>query len=203
MKIFCIGRNYKAHAKELGNDVPTKPVVFMKPPTALTTDERHYYIPTWTDDLHHEVELVVKIKKNGKTIHPKFVNDYYDLIGLGIDFTARDIQSICKENSHPWEIAKAFDNSALISNTFVSYDDFISGGSTFSLSKNDEVIQKGNTDMMIFSIDEIIIYISNYFTLQKGDLIYTGTPAGVSKLSPNDHLKGFINGQEMFNLNIK
>lgn len=203
MKIFCIGRNYRAHAEELGNAVPTAPVVFMKPPTALVTDERPYYIPDWTSNLHYEVELVVKIKKNGKAIHPKFVKDYYDQIGLGIDFTARDIQQGCKKRSHPWEIAKAFDKSALIGKQFVSYKSFVEAGSTFRLELNDESVQAADTSLMLFSIDEIIVYISQFFTLQKGDLIYTGTPKGVGKIKSGDNLKGYLNEALHFDLIIK
>lgn len=203
MKIFCIGRNYKAHAEEMGSNVPTTPVVFMKPSTALTSDERPFYIPTWTENLHHEVELVYKITKNGKTINPKFAKDYYDAVGLGIDFTARDIQADCKAKGLPWELAKGFDNSALLGNEFISIEDFEAGGASFSLLKNGETIQEADTSKMIFSIEEIIVYISQYFTLQKGDLIYTGTPKGVSKLEPNDKLIGKINGNVMFSLEVK
>jgi len=203
MKIFCIGRNYKAHAEELGNAVPTSPIVFMKPGTALVTDQRPYYIPDWTDDLHYEVELVIKVKKKGKSIHPDYVKDYYDSIGLGIDFTARDIQRRCKEKGHPWELAKAFDNSALIGNSWMSIDEFEHGGASFDLIKNGEIVQSSTPSLMLFSIDELLVYISRYFTLQIGDLIYTGTPQGVGKIESGDHLVGSINNVEMFNLGIK
>ena len=203
MKIFCIGRNYKAHAEELGNAVPTSPIVFMKPGTALVTDQRPYYIPDWTDDLHYEVELVIKVKKKGKSIHPDYVKDYYDSIGLGIDFTARDIQRRCKEKGHPWELAKAFDNSALVGNSWMSIDEFEHGGARFDLIKNGEIVQSSTPSLMLFSIDELLVYISRYFTLQIGDLIYTGTPQGVGKIESGDHLVGSINNVEMFNLGIK
>ncbi len=203
MKIFCVGRNYKAHAAEMGSDVPTKPVIFMKPPTALTSDEKPYYIPTWTNDLQHEVEIVVKIKKNGKSVHPDFASDYYDSIGLGIDFTARDLQADCKENRLPWEISKAFDNSALLSKEFIPLSNFIEEGSAFRIEKNGEIAQQADTSMMVFTINELIVYISQYFTLQKGDLIYTGTPKGVSKILPGHKYEGFINNHKMFSLEVK
>ncbi len=203
MKIFCIGRNYKAHAEELGNAVPTRPIIFMKPGTALVSDQRPYYIPDWTQDLHYEVELVVKIKKKGKSIHPRFVKDYYDSIGLGIDFTARDIQSQCKAKGHPWELAKSFDNSALISDSWMSMEEFVEGGSRFQLIRNGDIVQSSTPDLMIFSIDEILVYISQYFTLQIGDLIYTGTPQGVGQIVSGDNLIGSINDNEVFNLSVK
>ena len=187
----------------MGTSVPTKPMIFMKPATAITSDEKPYYIPTWTEDLQHEVELVVKIKKNGKSIHPDFANDYYDSVGLGIDFTARDIQAKCKAKGHPWEISKSFDHSALLSKEFIPYETFISEGSKFRIEKNREIAQQGDTSLMVFTINELIVYISQYFTLQKGDLIYTGTPSGVSKILPNHKYEGFINNQKMFTLKVK
>lgn len=202
MKIFCVGRNYSEHAIELGNAIPSKPLIFMKPSTALTTDDKPFFIPEWSNDLHYEVELVVKIKKNGKSIHPDFHQDYFDEVCLGIDFTARDIQQECKENGHPWEIAKAFDNSALISD-FISYDTFINEGGSFTLEQNDTIVQVGNINQMIFDLKALLVYISKHFTLQMGDLIFTGTPAGVGKLESGDILKGNLNGVNVFNCHIK
>jgi len=203
MKIFCIGRNYKAHAEELGNTLPTSPIIFMKPSTALVTDKRQYYLPDWTEDLHYEVELVVKIKKKGKSIHPDYVKDYYDSIGLGIDFTARDIQQKCKENGHPWELAKSFDKSALIGSHWISVEEFKAGGSAFGLHKNGKEVQSSTSESMIFSINEILVYLSRFFTLHIGDLIYTGTPEGVGKIASGDILVGNINSIEIFNLAVK
>lgn len=202
MKIFCVGRNYSEHAIELGNAIPSKPLIFMKPSTALMTDDKPFFIPEWSNDLHYEVELVVKIKKNGKSIHPDFHQDYFDEVCLGIDFTARDIQQECKENGHPWEIAKAFDNSALISD-FISYDTFINEGGSFTLEQNDTIVQVGNINQMIFDLKALLVYISKHFTLQMGDLIFTGTPAGVGKLESGDILKGNLNGVNVFNCHIK
>lgn len=203
MKIFCIGRNYKAHAEELGNSVPDNPIVFMKPGTALVNDSRPYYLPDWTDELHYEVELVVKIKKKGRSIHPDYVKDYYDSIGLGIDFTARDVQRLCKEKGHPWELAKSFDKSALVGNSWMTIDEFDSNGSSFNLLQNGKEVQASTSDLMMFSIDEILVYISRYFTLHLGDLIFTGTPKGVGKIESGDNLVGNINNKEIFNLTIK
>jgi len=174
MKIFCIGRNYAKHAKELGNKVPTKPLVFMKPPTAALRDDKAFYYPEFTENLHYEVEVILKICKNGKYIQPAFANDYYQEIGLGIDFTARDVQARCKEKGHPWEIAKGFDHSAVIGN-FISKEEFEMDNISFSLLKNGDTVQSGNTKDLIFDFNTLICYISKIFTLQKGDYIFTGT----------------------------
>ena len=204
MKIFCIGRNYVDHAKELGNEVPDNPVIFMKPPTALIKGNKSFYYPEFTNDLHYEGELVVKINKNGKSIQSKFAKNYYNEISLGFDLTARDIQTKQKEKGLPWEIAKGFDGSAPIGE-FIELDTARndSGEIEFQITKNDEIVQLGNTALMIYSIDVIIEYLSKFFTLQKGDLIFTGTPKGVGALQIGDHLSGVIAGKELINLKIK
>ncbi len=202
MKIFCVGRNYVAHANELGNAVPQQPIIFMKPSTALTTDKQPFFIPKWTENLHYEAELVLKVKKNGKAIHPDFYRDYFDEVCLGIDFTARDIQTRCKEKSHPWELAKAFDQSALISE-MIPFDTFLAEGGRFSLERNDQVVQQGHINLMIFNIQDILVFISQYFTLQMGDLIFTGTPAGVGQVLSGDILKGRLNNQHVFSCRVK
>lgn len=201
MKIFCIGRNYVAHAKELNNDVPSSPMVFMKPSTALLQDNKPFYYPSFSNDIHYEVELVLKIKKHGKHIEKQFAHLYYDQIGLGIDFTARDIQSELKKKGHPWEIAKSFDSSAVIS-TFQSIEE-LPKEIPFTLQKNGELVQDGNSNRMIFDFDTIISYISKRFTLQIGDLIYTGTPAGVGPIQIGDRLEGFIAEKSVFHVEIK
>jgi len=191
MKIICIGRNYADHAKELNNPVPTDPVVFMKPPTALLLDGRPFYYPEFTSDLHYELELVVKIGKNGRHIQPEHAESYIEEIGLGIDFTARDIQDRCKKNGHPWEIAKAFDHSAVLG-SFVSSKDLDLKSIDFELEKNKEIVQRGNSRDMIFSFSDIIVYVSKFFRLQMGDYIFTGTPAGVGSVMIGDFLEGFL-----------
>jgi 2-keto-4-pentenoate hydratase/2-oxohepta-3-ene-1,7-dioic acid hydratase in catechol pathway len=201
MKIFCIGRNYAAHAAELNNEIPTEPIIFMKPPTALLLNNDPFYHPSFSEDIHYEVEVVLKIKKNGKAVQKKFASDYYDEIGLGIDFTARDLQSKLKEKGHPWEKAKAFDNSAVLSN-FVSKST-LGNPICFSLSKNGKTVQSGDTSLLLFPFDDLIVHISKYFTLQKGDLIYTGTPAGVGKINIGDELQGYLDDKEMFYCKIK
>jgi len=189
MKIICIGRNYVDHAKELNNPVPSRPVVFMKPPSALLIGNRPFYYPAFTKDLHHELEVVLKIGKNGRHVQPEFAADYFGEIALGIDFTARDLQSELKKKGHPWEIAKGFDHSAVISE-FISIDRVNRSAIEFQLKKNGEVVQKGNTKDLIFSFEDIIVYVSQYFKLQMGDLIYTGTPAGVGPVQIGDKLEG-------------
>lgn len=201
MKIICIGRNYADHAKEMNSPVPKEPIFFMKPDTAIHR-ETNYYLPDFTKDLHHEIEIVVKINKVGKNIQPEFAANYYNEIGLGIDFTARDIQKICKEQGLPWEKAKAFDNSAVISNTFIDKSNLDLNNINFSLTINDNVVQNGNTSQMIFHIDQIIAHISKYVTLKVGDLIYTGTPDGVGSVKIGDKLTGFIESQKLFELNV-
>jgi 2-keto-4-pentenoate hydratase/2-oxohepta-3-ene-1,7-dioic acid hydratase in catechol pathway len=190
MKIICIGRNYGAHAKELQNAVPEEPIVFMKPPTALLVNNKPLYYPSFTDDLHYEVEVIIKIGKNGKQIEPQFAKEYIAEIGLGIDFTARDIQAKQKAKGLPWEIAKAFDHSAVLGD-FKTLDAFPDPQCfEFKLFKNDEVVQIGNTADCIFSFETLIVYVSKYFKLQMGDFIFTGTPAGVGPVVIGDQLEG-------------
>lgn len=203
MKILAIGRNYSEHAKELNNPVPTEPVVFMKPDTALLREGKAFYHPEFSNDIHYEVELVVKIGKEGKHISEKFAKNYIDSIGIGIDFTARDLQENCKQKGLPWEVAKAFDHSAPIGN-FININE-ISDIHTidFSLKKNDEIVQQGNSSQMLFNFEQIISYLSKRFTLKKGDLIFTGTPAGVGKINIGDKLEAFIGSESMLRLEIK
>jgi len=203
MKIFCVGRNYGEHARELGNTVPENPVVFMKPDTALLKNNEPFYLPDFSNDVHHEIELVIRINKVGKKIEEKFARNYFNEIGLGIDFTARDLQNNLKAKGLPWELAKAFDHSAPISTHFISIDKFIFENISFSLKKNGETVQKGNRKDMIFSFEKIIAFVSNYFTLKIGDLIYTGTPAGVGKVNIGDKLEGFIENEHMLTCEIK
>lgn len=203
MKIICIGRNYLDHAKELGNKIPTSPLFFLKPDTAIQPKGHPFFIPDFSNKIHFEVELVLKISKNGKNIDEKFANKYYDEIGIGIDFTARDIQEDCKKNGLPWEKAKGFDGSAQISNEFINKKSLKLEDIHFSLNLNNSLMQKGNSKNMIFSFDQIISYISKYYTLRAGDLIYTGTPSGVGKVEIGDSLICFINGREMLKVNIK
>lgn len=202
MKIFCVGRNYSEHAKELGNAVPENPVIFSKPDTAILKNGEPFYHPDFSNDIHHEVELVIKISKMGKKIQPKYARNYFTEIGLGIDFTARDTQTKLKEKGLPWELAKAFDGSAPLGN-FISVEGKELNNINFSLTKNGTLVQQGNTAQMIFPFDEIVSFVSQYFTLKVGDLIYTGTPAGVSKVSIGDKLEGFIENQLMLTCEVK
>lgn len=202
MKILCVGRNYTEHAKELGNAVPENPVIFSKPDTALLKNGEPFYHPDFSSDIHHEVELVIKISKMGKKIQPKFARNYFNEIGLGIDFTARDTQSKLKEKGLPWELAKAFDGSAPIGD-FINVEGLDLSNINFSLKKNGEVVQQGNTSQMIFPFEEIVSFVSQYFTLKVGDLIYTGTPAGVSKINIGDKLEGFVEDQPMLVCEVK
>ena len=203
MKIICIGRNYVDHISELKNERPSEPVIFMKPDTAILPKQFPFVIPEFSDDVHHEVELLVKINKVGKYIDAKFAHKYYSEIGLGIDFTARDLQNKLKEKGLPWEKAKAFDGSAVISD-FLSIKEFSSlENINFELRNNTQVVQRGNANQMLWKIDEIIAYVSQYFTLKKGDIIFTGTPSGVAKVSPNDFLEGFIEDKLMFKIQVK
>ena len=207
MKIICIGRNYAEHIRELNNEIPDEPVIFIKPDSALLRNNAPFFIPEFSNDVHYEVELVIKINKLGKHIPIQFARDYYSEIALGIDFTARDIQSKLKEKGLPWEKAKGFDHSAVISK-FIPVEQFgISQNDSikslnFSLQKNNVVVQQGNTDFMINNIDEIISHVSQYFTLKIGDYIFTGTPAGVGPVTPGDHLTGFIEETEMFSFQV-
>jgi 2-keto-4-pentenoate hydratase/2-oxohepta-3-ene-1,7-dioic acid hydratase in catechol pathway len=202
MKIICIGRNYAKHIEELANEKPTDPVVFLKPDSAILPKKNPFFIPPFSKDVHYEVEVLVKINKVGKYIDAKFAPSYYDEIGLGIDFTARDVQAACKEKGLPWEKAKAFDGSAVIG-AFYKKEDFDLNNVNFQLYKNNALVQDGNTDAMLWKIDELIAYVSQYFTLKKGDVIFTGTPAGVGKVIENDHLIGMIEGKEAFNIRVK
>jgi acylpyruvate hydrolase len=202
MKIFCVGRNYADHAKELNNDIPTEPLIFMKPATALLLDDKPFYHPDFSQNIHYELELVVKIKKNGRSIEPAFASTYYDELGLGIDFTARDLQDSLKSKGHPWELAKAFDHSAVLGG-FISKDNLDMADIRFELHKNGNVVQQGHTANLIFSVDHLICYISRYFTLQQGDLIFTGTPAGVGKVSIGDKLLGILEGQQLIHCEVK
>ncbi|MGN0003767.1 MAG: fumarylacetoacetate hydrolase family protein [Sphingobacterium composti] len=203
MKIIAIGRNYIDHAKELNNPVPESPVIFMKPDTAVLKDNKDFYYPEFSSDVHYECEVVYRICNEGKHVAKKFAHKYYDAIGLGIDFTARDIQSKHKEKGLPWELAKAFDHSAVISNLIPKEEFENLSDINFSLKKNEEIVQVGNTKDMIFDIDTLIVYISKFITLRKGDLIYTGTPAGVGPILIGDKLEGYIGEQLMFSTQIK
>lgn len=202
MKIICIGRNYAKHAAEMNAEIPQEPMFFMKPDTSLLKENQFYY-PDFTQDLHHEIEVVVKISKHGKHIAPEHAASYYEKIGLGIDFTARDIQKDCKAKGHPWEKAKAFDNAAFLGKQFIDKTELDLGNLSFSLKKNDHSIQEGNTADMLFSIDQLICEISKYVTLKQGDLIYTGTPDGVGPVQRGDKLEGYIGEKAIFKLDIK
>ncbi|MCB0642674.1 MAG: fumarylacetoacetate hydrolase family protein [Phaeodactylibacter sp.] len=195
MKIICIGRNYAEHAKELNNPVPGKPMIFMKPSSALLVNDKPLYYPEFTKDLHYELELVLRIGRNGRHVQPEFAHKYYEEVALGIDFTARDLQQECKDKGHPWEIAKGFDGSAALSN-FVSIDRLNRGAIEFELKKNGETVQHGNSKDLIFSFDAIIVYASQFFKLHQGDLIYTGTPAGVGPVQVGDVLEGFLHTKD-------
>jgi 2-keto-4-pentenoate hydratase/2-oxohepta-3-ene-1,7-dioic acid hydratase in catechol pathway len=203
MKIFCVGRNYAEHALELGNEVPDEPVIFMKPKSALLQPHTPFYYPEFTNELHYECELVLRICKNGKYINEKFANKYYDAVTAGIDFTARDIQNELKKNGLPWEKAKAWDNSAVIGKwmPLATYKD--KKNINFGLYKNKELVQQGNTKDMIHDFDQLVCHISNFFSINIGDLVFTGTPKGVGELVVGDELEGFIEDQSMFSLEIK
>ena len=202
MKIICIGRNYAEHAKELGNEIPENPVIFMKPDTAILKKGSDFYIPEFSDDVHYELEVVLKISKGGKYIQEDKASNHFDEIGLGIDFTARDLQSKLKEKGLPWELAKGFDGSAVVSE-FYKKSDFDMRNLSFSLMKNKEKVQDGNTSMMIFSPEKIIAFVSQYFTLKTGDLIFTGTPQGVGKVEENDILQAFLEDEKVLDLRIQ
>lgn len=202
MKIICIGRNYAKHIKELENERPESPVVFLKPDSAILPKNHPFFIPPFSNDVHYEVEVLIKINKVGKHIAARFADKYYDEVGLGIDFTARDVQAHCKEKGLPWEEAKAFDGSAVIGQFFPK-EEFDLENLSFQLLKNNKVVQNGNTKAMLWKIDELIGYVSQYFTLKKGDLIFTGTPAGVGKVSENDELTGIMEGKKSFQIKVK
>lgn len=203
MKIICIGRNYTNHIEELKNERPTEPVIFMKPDSAVLLKQYPFVIPEFSEDIHHEIEIVVKINKVGKYIESKFAHKYYDEISVGIDFTARDLQTKLKEKGLPWEKAKAFDGSAVIGDflpktLFSSLENI-----TFELTNNAKTVQKGNTSLMLWKIDDLISYVSQYFTLKIGDIIFTGTPAGVAAVKPNDVLEGFLEDRKLFRIQVK
>ncbi|MBN8641331.1 MAG: fumarylacetoacetate hydrolase family protein [Flavobacteriales bacterium] len=203
MKIICIGRNYVKHIEELQNEKPTEPVVFLKPDSAILLKQHPFVIPEFSEDIHHEVEVLVKINKVGKYIQPKFAHNYYDEIGLGIDFTARDLQAKLKEKGLPWEKAKAFDGSAVIGD-FLPKKLFSSlENVNFELKNNGNTVQKGNTNCMLWKIDELIAHVSQYFTLKIGDIIFTGTPEGVARVNPNDVLEGYIENKLLLKIQVK
>lgn len=203
MKLICIGRNYSNHIAELQNEKPTEPVVFLKPDTAILLKKQPFFVPDFSKNVQHEVEVLVKINRVGKYIASEFAHKYYDQIGLGIDFTARDLQQTLKQKGLPWEKAKAFDGSAVVGK-WVSKRQFENlNDISFRLKKNDTVVQSGNTKDMLWNIDAIISYVSRFFTLKIGDIIFTGTPSGVGPVQPNDGLKGFIENEEFFNIKVK
>jgi 2-keto-4-pentenoate hydratase/2-oxohepta-3-ene-1,7-dioic acid hydratase in catechol pathway len=204
MKIICIGRNYSEHIRELNNEIPDEPVIFMKPDSALLRNNEPFYIPDFSQDVHYECELIIKITRLGKNIESRFANRYFDEIGLGIDFTARDLQNKLKDKGLPWEKAKAFDRSAVISSEFIAKEKLPDlGAIKFQLKKNGDIVQSGDSSYMLFPIDEIISQVSKYFTLKIGDLIYTGTPAGVGPVAIGDRLKGFLEGKKLFDFEVK
>jgi 2-keto-4-pentenoate hydratase/2-oxohepta-3-ene-1,7-dioic acid hydratase in catechol pathway len=203
MKIICIGRNYVNHIEELKNERPEEPVVFTKPDSAILLKQHPFVIPEFSEDIHHEIELIVKISKVGKYIEPKFAHKYYEEISVGIDFTARDLQEKLKQKGLPWEKAKAFDGSAVIGD-FLPKTHFSSlENLTFELTNNGQSVQKGCSSHMLWSIDELIACVSQFFTLKIGDIIFTGTPAGVAAVQPNDVLEGFLEGQQLFRIQVK
>lgn len=204
MKIICVGRNYADHIAELKNEKPTDPVLFLKPETAILIKNQPFFIPDFTNEVHHEVELVVRINRLGKNIRPEFAHKYYNQISLGIDFTARDLQSELKGKGLPWEKAKSFDGSAAVGK-FISFDPKNTDiqNIDFSFRKNGEIVQSGNTSEMIHKVDDLISYISKYFTLKIGDLIFTGTPSGVSKVNPGDKLEAFLQKEQLLLVNVK
>ena len=203
MKIICVGRNYTDHIKELENNKPKDPVLFLKPDSSIILNNKPFFIPDFSQNIHYELELIIKISRLGKHIQEKFSHKYYDFIGLGIDFTARDLQTNLKSKGLPWEKSKAFDGSCFISK-WINKSDFNDiNNLNFNLDKNGKTVQKTNSKLMLWKIDELISYISTFFTLKIGDVIFTGTPAGVGKVSIGDTLEGFIEGNKIFNLNIK
>lgn len=204
MKIICIGRNYIDHAKELNNPVPSEPMFFLKPDSALLIKNKPFFYPDFSNEIHYEVELVVKISRLGKHIEERFAHRYYNEVGLGVDFTARDLQRQAKEKGHPWEIAKAFDQSAVLGRDFLPLADLGEiQNINFSLERNGEVVQDGNSKDMIFSVDKLVAYVSKFMTLKIGDIIYTGTPAGVGQVAIGDRLTGKINDVDMFDFLVK
>ena len=204
MKIICVGRNYTDHISELKNEKPEEPVLFQKPDTSILLKKQPFFIPDFSNDIHYEVEVLVKIKKIGKHIQEKFAHKYYDEIGLGIDFTARDLQNKLKEKGLPWEKSKAFDGAAVISDKWLQKEELPAVDAlNFRLEKNEAVVQSSSTAHMLWKIDELIAYISSYFTLKIGDIIFTGTPAGVGKVATDDRLTGYLEDQQMFSIKVK
>jgi 2-keto-4-pentenoate hydratase/2-oxohepta-3-ene-1,7-dioic acid hydratase in catechol pathway len=203
VKLICIGRNYPQHIQELGNNKPESPVIFIKPDTAILQKKQPFFVPHFSDQIHHEVEVLVKINRIGKHIQEKFAHKYYREIGLGIDFTARDLQQTLKSKGLPWEKAKGFDGSALIGEWFDKNEFASIDALDFELTKNGETVQSGNTSQMLWNIDALIAEISTFFTLKIGDIIFTGTPAGVGAVTPNDVLEGFLEGKNAFSVKIK
>lgn len=202
MKIICIGRNYAEHARELGNEIPENPVIFMKPDTAVLKKGSDFYIPEFSEDIHYELEVVLKISKGGKYIQEEKAGNHFEEIALGIDFTARDLQTKLKEKGLPWELAKGFDGSAVISD-FYKKEDYDLKNLQFYLLKNKEEVQNGNTSLMLFSPEKIIAFVSKYFTLKTGDLIFTGTPKGVGKVAENDILEAYLEDKKVLDLRIQ
>ena len=203
MKIICIGRNYAAHAAELGNEVPAEPVIFMKPSTALLTGRKPFFHPEFSNDIHYECELVLRVCRNGKAVEEQYAHRYYDQIGLGIDFTARDIQRACKEKGLPWEKAKAFDNSAVLGEMLPIEELASPRDIAFELDLDGQTVQRGRSSLMLFGFDRIIVEVSKYFRIQDGDLIFTGTPAGVGRVRPGHHLVGRLEGRQLLSCRIK
>jgi 2-keto-4-pentenoate hydratase/2-oxohepta-3-ene-1,7-dioic acid hydratase in catechol pathway len=203
MKIICIGRNYVDHIAELKNERPAEPVVFIKPDSAILLKQHPFVIPEFSEDIHHEIEIIVRINKVGKYIEPKFAHKYYDEISVGIDFTARDLQASLKAKGLPWEKSKAFDGSAVIGD-FLPKEQFSSLEKlTFELTNNNKIVQKGDSSLMLWNVEELIAHVSQYFTLKIGDIIFTGTPAGVAAVQPDDVLEGFLEGNKLFRIQVK
>jgi 2-keto-4-pentenoate hydratase/2-oxohepta-3-ene-1,7-dioic acid hydratase in catechol pathway len=204
MKLICIGRNYAEHAKELGNAVPSEPLFFLKPDSAVLAHRHPFYIPQWTQDVHYEVELLVRINRNGKAVAPEFAHRYFDEISLGIDFTARDVQAQAKAKGHPWEKAKAFDGSAVISRKWMDKQAFEGGWEKvpFALRKNGDIVQSATAEDMLFHVHDLISHVSHYLTLKMGDVLFTGTPSGVGPVAPGDCLEGELADQTMFKVHV-
>jgi len=204
MKLICIGRNYADHAKELGNKVPSEPLFFLKPDSAILPHRHPFYIPEWTQEVHYEVELLVRITRNGKSVALDFAHRYYEEVSLGIDFTARDVQSAAKSEGHPWEKAKAFDGSAVVSREWIAKDHWAEGWEhvPFELKKNGTVVQSATAESMLFHVDQLIAHVSKYMTLKMGDILFTGTPSGVGAVADGDVLEGTLDGARMFRVQV-
>ncbi len=204
MKLICIGRNYADHAKELGNKVPSEPLFFLKPDSAILPHRHPFYIPEWTQEVHYEVELLVRITRNGKSVALEFAHRYYEEVSLGIDFTARDVQLAAKSEGHPWEKAKAFDGSAVVSREWIAKDHWAEGWEhvPFELKKNGTVVQSATAESMLFHVDQLIAHVSKYMTLKMGDILFTGTPSGVGAVADGDVLEGTLDGARMFRVQV-